>query len=454
MRVFTIAYGSEPNADVLQRSPTPRAARRTTATPTTSSRSTGRSPASSDADARSRHARGAAAQAGHQRAGQAAEPDRAGRADRRRHRPGPGGVRDPDRAGLLPVPVRDHVLRQRRGRARGRGGLRRAAQGRPAGAGSGHAGPAHRRAARGGAAHRRGDPLGDRRRRPSLRRRVGRCGRAGRGDADERAPGPADRLHAGRPGRRGAGSARAGAAPGRAAPACRRRRRGRPDRRPDRPARGVAAPGREARPLRGGDAADRRQPRADAHAPGRDERERGGGRPARAGAPVGRAARAHGHAGRTRWPRCSRPTASKSTSGRSDRGPRRPNLGRYAPPDDPDRQHPPRPRRCRSPGGFAPAPETHGGFEVDVVDLAEVALPFMDEPHHPRLQRYEHEHTKAWRRRVAAADAFAFVRPSTTTATTRWSRTRWTSCTTSGAQAAGVRQLRRRVGRHCAAWRR
>jgi NAD(P)H-dependent FMN reductase len=55
--------------------------------------------------------------------------------------------------------------------------------------------------------------------------------------------------------------------------------------------------------------------------------------------------------------------------------------------------------------------ETHGAFELEVVDLAELALPFMDEPHHPRLRRYEHEHTKAWSAQVEAADAFAFVMP-------------------------------------------
>ena len=53
----------------------------------------------------------------------------------------------------------------------------------------------------------------------------------------------------------------------------------------------------------------------------------------------------------------------------------------------------------------------HGAFEVELVDLAEVALPFMDEPNHPRLRRYTHEHTKAWSARVDSADAFVFVTP-------------------------------------------
>lgn len=53
----------------------------------------------------------------------------------------------------------------------------------------------------------------------------------------------------------------------------------------------------------------------------------------------------------------------------------------------------------------------HDEFDVDLVDLAELDLPLMTEPNHPRLQQYTQEHTKAWSERVAAADAFAFVMP-------------------------------------------
>jgi NAD(P)H-dependent FMN reductase len=53
----------------------------------------------------------------------------------------------------------------------------------------------------------------------------------------------------------------------------------------------------------------------------------------------------------------------------------------------------------------------HGTFDVDVVDLAQLALPFVDEPHHPRLRRYTQQHTKDWSARVASADAFVFVTP-------------------------------------------
>jgi NAD(P)H-dependent FMN reductase len=53
----------------------------------------------------------------------------------------------------------------------------------------------------------------------------------------------------------------------------------------------------------------------------------------------------------------------------------------------------------------------HGAFDPALVDLAEFALPVYDEPHHPTLQKYEHEHTKRWAASVAAADAYAFVTP-------------------------------------------
>jgi len=53
----------------------------------------------------------------------------------------------------------------------------------------------------------------------------------------------------------------------------------------------------------------------------------------------------------------------------------------------------------------------HGGFDVELVDLKEQNLPLFDEPHHPRLRKYEHEHTKRWSAKISAADAFVFVTP-------------------------------------------
>jgi NAD(P)H-dependent FMN reductase len=57
------------------------------------------------------------------------------------------------------------------------------------------------------------------------------------------------------------------------------------------------------------------------------------------------------------------------------------------------------------------AAEGHRGFEIDYVDLAELALPFMDEPNHPVLRKYTKQHTIDWSARVDAADAFVLVSP-------------------------------------------
>jgi len=53
----------------------------------------------------------------------------------------------------------------------------------------------------------------------------------------------------------------------------------------------------------------------------------------------------------------------------------------------------------------------HGKFEVALVDLKDVNLPLLDEPNHPMKRNYQHEHTKAWSKTVAEADAFVFVMP-------------------------------------------
>ncbi len=51
------------------------------------------------------------------------------------------------------------------------------------------------------------------------------------------------------------------------------------------------------------------------------------------------------------------------------------------------------------------------GVEIDFVDLAELALPFLDEPAHPAKRAYTKPHTIAWSERVDAAEAFVFVTP-------------------------------------------
>jgi len=53
--------------------------------------------------------------------------------------------------------------------------------------------------------------------------------------------------------------------------------------------------------------------------------------------------------------------------------------------------------------------EETGDFNVEVVDLGEVNLPMMNEPHHPMQRKYVHEHTKSWSSLIDSADAFIFI---------------------------------------------
>jgi NAD(P)H-dependent FMN reductase len=50
-------------------------------------------------------------------------------------------------------------------------------------------------------------------------------------------------------------------------------------------------------------------------------------------------------------------------------------------------------------------------FQVAIADLAEIDLPMYDEPGHPMTGVYEKDHTKAWSKRIGAADAFVVVTP-------------------------------------------
>jgi NAD(P)H-dependent FMN reductase len=50
-----------------------------------------------------------------------------------------------------------------------------------------------------------------------------------------------------------------------------------------------------------------------------------------------------------------------------------------------------------------------GRFDTELLDLGEINLPFMDEPNHPRLQQYQHEHTRKWSTAIDSADAFIIV---------------------------------------------
>jgi len=51
------------------------------------------------------------------------------------------------------------------------------------------------------------------------------------------------------------------------------------------------------------------------------------------------------------------------------------------------------------------------GLNYELVDLADWPLPMGDEPAIPAHGGYTQEHTQAWSRKIAAADAFVFVTP-------------------------------------------
>src|ERR1700760_1921474 len=63
---------------------------------------------------------------------------------------------------------------------------------------------------------------------------------------------------------------------------------------------------------------------------------------------------------------------------------------------------------------FAERARAHAGFDVEIADLAEIGLPLLDEPNHPRLGQYTKQHTKDRSAITARADAFVFVPPEYT----------------------------------------
>lgn len=60
---------------------------------------------------------------------------------------------------------------------------------------------------------------------------------------------------------------------------------------------------------------------------------------------------------------------------------------------------------------FSEKAKTLRDFNSEVLDLKEIDLPLLDEPFHPKLQKYQQEHTKEWSKKINEADAFVFVIP-------------------------------------------
>jgi NAD(P)H-dependent FMN reductase len=53
--------------------------------------------------------------------------------------------------------------------------------------------------------------------------------------------------------------------------------------------------------------------------------------------------------------------------------------------------------------------QKRGDAQYELIDLAEVNLPLLDEPVPPAYHKYSRPHTKAWSERIAGYDGFVFV---------------------------------------------
>lgn len=59
----------------------------------------------------------------------------------------------------------------------------------------------------------------------------------------------------------------------------------------------------------------------------------------------------------------------------------------------------------------AEASTRHTDAAVEILDLAEITLPFLDEPRMPSAGDYVHEHTRAWAATISRLDGLVIVSP-------------------------------------------
>lgn len=60
---------------------------------------------------------------------------------------------------------------------------------------------------------------------------------------------------------------------------------------------------------------------------------------------------------------------------------------------------------------IAPIIAEASGARVQIIDLAELNLPMLDEPLMPAMGNYTHAHTKAWSEIIAGSDSVVFLTP-------------------------------------------
>ena len=68
-------------------------------------------------------------------------------------------------------------------------------------------------------------------------------------------------------------------------------------------------------------------------------------------------------------------------------------------------------RICRTVAEWAQGKLQRDGLTFDLVDLAEIGLPFLDEPDIPAHGNYQHDHTKRWSERISGYAGFVLVFP-------------------------------------------
>jgi NAD(P)H-dependent FMN reductase len=49
------------------------------------------------------------------------------------------------------------------------------------------------------------------------------------------------------------------------------------------------------------------------------------------------------------------------------------------------------------------------GIEFDIIKLTDVDLPFLNEPVPPATQQYQHDHTKAWSKKIDGYDGYVWI---------------------------------------------
>ena len=68
-------------------------------------------------------------------------------------------------------------------------------------------------------------------------------------------------------------------------------------------------------------------------------------------------------------------------------------------------------RICRTVAEWVMNEMQHEALSLSLLDLAEVNLPFLDEPEIPAHHSYQNPHTKAWSKMVSGYDGFVLVFP-------------------------------------------